>query len=159
MKTRMILATMALFLSMGMAQADVRDNGDLDRSEWEITTYSPKGKADNALDDDESTRWTSGIFQEKGDWVVVDMQTAQKFNEIELFQGTSVRDYPRGYEIYVSKDGENWGEAILKGVGTEGEKTVIKLPKAANSRFLKIVQTGVAKNWWSIHELYIRNVK
>jgi hypothetical protein len=114
---------------------------------------------DKTLDNNLNTRWTSGIFQNGGEWFQMDMLEPQTFNRILLKQGTSgTADYPRGYELYLSDDETNWGEPLLTGTGTEGEATVIELPEAKTNRFIRLVQTGTSSNkWWSIHEFGIES--
>lgn len=135
-------------------------NADLDRTEWVVSASNSRDQnrvPEKAIDGNLGSRWSSGILQEGGEWFMIDMKTPQSFNVIELNQIKAQKDYPRGYEVYVSKDGKDWGKAIATGEGTEGEATVISLSKAAEARFVKIVQTGQADaNWWSIHEIYLR---
>src|SRR5206468_4152728 len=67
--------------------------------------------------------------------------------------GTSTGQYPRGYQVFVSSDGTNWGSAIATGSGTT-EMLVINFP-IQTARYLKIVQTGTATTPWAIQELNI----
>ncbi|UJF32496.1 discoidin domain-containing protein [Paenibacillus hexagrammi] len=62
-------------------------------------------------------------------------------------------DYARGYEVYVSADGTNWGSAVASGTGSSAVITV-DFP-AQSARYIKVVQTGTASNWWSIHEIAV----
>jgi len=56
--------------------------------------------------------------------------------------------------VYVSPDGQNWGDAIAKGAGTEAKTEIAFAP--AKGRYVKIVQTGSTDGlWWSIHEMSI----
>ena len=149
---------------MGMiyATVDNKENNapleDIDRAEWIVTASSSADNQgpDNAVDEDENSRWTSGKSQEPGDWFMIDMQSPQKFDSIELKQGESANDYPERYEVYVSNDGKKWGKAIAKGSGQKNAATVITLPTTAEGRFVKIVQIGSTSTWWSIHELIIK---
>ncbi|WP_195655614.1 discoidin domain-containing protein [Bacteroides sp. 1001136B_160425_E2] len=159
------LVACSLF-TMEMAQAVevINENeviySDLDRTGWVVSASNSRDQnraPEKAIDNNLGSRWASGILQEGGEWFMVDMRTPQSFNVIELNQGKSLMDYPRGYEVYISNDGKNWGEAIVTGKGTEGKETVITLPKVVESRYVKIVQTGIADgNWWSIHEFYLK---
>jgi beta-glucosidase len=65
--------------------------------------------------------------------------------------GGSTADYPRGYQVYLSEDGTNWGAPVATGSGA----TVTTISFAAHAaRYVRITQTGSASaNWWSIAEL------
>ncbi len=146
---------------MAQEQASHFMEQEISRESWTVTAsgFRNNGQApEKALDGKTNTRWTTGFFQKGDEWIRLDLGAQKSFNEIELFQANSVKDYPRGYEVYVSKDGENWGEPVAKGTGTEGQATIIRLSKKVSARYLKVKQTGTAEgNWWSLHELYLRN--
>ena len=77
-----------------------------------------------------------------------------KINRIHLDSQGSSRDYPRGYEVLVSLDGEKWSEPVIRGRGTQPVMD-LGFPNV-DARFVKIVQTGAVKGlFWSIHELEI----
>jgi hypothetical protein len=59
-------------------------------------------------------------------------------------------DYPRGYEVFLSNDGTNWGNSVAGGVGTQ-DLSVIPFV-AQSGRYIKIIQTGSSGGWWSISE-------
>ena len=90
-----------------------------------------------------------------GDWFAVDLGREAKVRSIELDTRRSSKDYPRGYEVFVSFDGKSWGKPALVGKGDKPvTKLVLKQPVAC--RHVKIVQTGSTKSWnWSIHTLKI----
>ena len=146
---------------MAQEQASHFIEQEINRESWTVTVsgFRNNGQApEKAIDGKVNTRWSTGFFQKGNEWIQLDLGAQKSFNEIELFQANSVKDYPRSYEVYVSKDGENWGEPIAKGAGTEGQATIIRLSKKVSSRYLKVKQTGTAEgNWWSLHELYLRN--
>ena len=127
----------------------------LDRTGWTVTTSPAGSGAANMLDGSLSTRWTTGTAMAPGQYVVVDMQAAKTFRRIVMDSTGSNNDYARGYEVYVSNDGVNWGSAIASGTGTGPVITVDFAVQTA--RYIKIVQTGSASYWWSIHELNVYN--
>jgi hypothetical protein len=91
-------------------------------------------------------------------WYSVDMKRKKSFDKIILDTAYSKDDYPRGYEVYVSDDGENWGKSIAKGKGSS-PNTTITFP-LQNKRYIKIAQTGSDKGcYWSIHEFNVCNTK
>ena len=64
-------------------------------------------------------------------------------------------DYPRGYTVRVSGDGETWSDSGCTGVGT-GPIVDADLPDVGPVRFVRIEQTGRTDGlWWSIHELQL----
>jgi hypothetical protein len=72
-------------------------------------------------------------------------------NAIILDCGGSPGDYPRGYQLFLSKDGTNWGVPAATGSGAI--VTSIAFPAEA-ARYFRVTQTGSAPaNWWSIAEL------
>ena len=65
--------------------------------------------------------------------------------------GNSWGDYARGYEVYVSKDDENWSKPVAEESGTSPSPSVDLGMQTA--RYIKIVLTAPADSWWSISEL------
>jgi HEAT repeat protein len=111
--------------------------------------------AHNALDGNPSTRWSTGRGMKPGDWFVLDLGVESTVTGLTLDTSNSPRDYPRGYEVYVSFDGGSWGKPVLTGKGAK-PVTEIKFDRPVKTRFVKIVQTGSSDSWhWSIHELKV----
>jgi hypothetical protein len=76
------------------------------------------------------------------------------FYELVLDAGSSTGDYPRGYQVNVSNDGNNWSGVIASGTGTSPVIT-INFP-TQTARFMRVTQTGsVSGLWWSIHEFNV----
>lgn len=137
----------------------------LPRNEWKaISSSNPGGflrkperdhtNPDAALDGNLQTRWTPLAPQRNIQWFAVDMGQPRQFHQVVLDAGPFVRDYPRGYAVYVSADGMHWGSAVASGQGSK-PLTIVNLgPQQV--RYLKIVQTGQdLKLWWSISELNV----
>lgn len=127
----------------------------LDRTGW-IATASAQCSSNvpaNAIDGDPMTRWSTCKDQVPGQSLTIDMKTPQSFLQIALDAGSSSNDYPRRYEVFVSADGVNFGTAVAKGTGSSPLVT-IKFP-VQTARYLKVVQTGTASFWWSVHELQV----
>ncbi len=124
----------------------------LSRAGWTATASSTSG-ADvpaHALDGNSSTRWSTGAPMTSGMWFEVDMTAPESFNEISLDSAGSATDYARGYQVFVSHDGVNFGSAIASGTGSSALVTVQFPPQSA--RYIKVVQTGSSSSWWSIAE-------
>ena len=116
-------------------------------------TASPLGEPGNAVDDDATTRWTSGTAQQPGQWVQVDLGRSQRVRRVVLDTGVDVGDFPRGYALYTSRDGSHWNEPVATGAG-QGQLTTIDFA-ATGARFLRVVQTATAPQWWSIADLRV----
>jgi subtilisin family serine protease len=125
----------------------------LSRAGWAASASSSNGAPANAVDGNLKTRWSTGAPQTGGQWFQVDMKTTQRFSKLTLDAATSGGDYPRGYQVFVSTDGSRWGGAIATGVGASPLVTITFPPQTA--RYLRVVQTGKASSWWSIHELVV----
>lgn len=153
---------LCLAVSIGMLQAATNNENqekDTDRTEWIVTASNYKfdfQDPSKTVDGDLDSRWTLGKSQVAGDWIIVDMKTPQKFSVIELQQGRSANDFPRGYAVYLSKDGKDWGNPVITGEGIKGDATVITLPSSVETRYIKIVLTKDVSTWWSIHEFLVK---
>jgi hypothetical protein len=53
----------------------------------------------------------------------------------------------------ISRDGSHWNEPVATGAG-QGQLTTIDIA-AAGARFLRVVQTATAPQWWSIADLRV----
>ncbi|GAB6931033.1 hypothetical protein JCM10914A_50160 [Paenibacillus sp. JCM 10914] len=126
----------------------------LDRTGWTATSSPASADAPaQMLDGNLSTRWSSGTAMVPGQYVIIDMNAAKSFNRIVMDSTGSNNDYARGYEVYVSQDGANWGNAITSGNGS-GPVVTANVGNQ-HARYIKIVQTGTASSWWSISELNV----
>jgi hypothetical protein len=132
------------------------DRPVFDRTGW-VATASLTCQSDvpaHVLDGDIATRWSTGVPQANNNqWLQIDMQIDHTFSELRLDSGTSNGDYSRGYSVFVSEDGVNWGNAVATGTGTAQIVTILFPLQTA--RFIRINQTGTATNWWSVHELNV----
>ncbi len=127
----------------------------LDRTGW-VASASIANTAEwpsRALDGDLTTRYSTGTSQTNGQSFQVDMQTQQTFSKIVLDATNSPNDYPRGYAVYVSNDGSNWGSAVATGAGSGAVTTITFSSQTA--RYIKVVQTASTGWWWSIDEFNV----
>lgn len=129
----------------------------LDRTGWSVTTFASAGgePGTNMLDSKLNTRWSSGTPQAPGQWIIIDMGTAQTFNTIFMSSGFSYGDYAHGYQVFVSNDGNTWGSAIAN--GTANSQSIAIGFASQTARYVKVIQTGTASNWWSISEFKAAN--
>jgi chitodextrinase len=128
----------------------------LDRTGWTATSNPTSGDVPaNLLDGNMSTRWSTGTAMVPGQYFIVDMKSAKTFKQIVMDSTGSNNDYARSYDVYVSSDGTNWGSPVASGTGTAAKITVNFATQTA--RYIKVVQTGSASNWWSIREFNVYN--
>ncbi|HEY5583697.1 MAG TPA: RICIN domain-containing protein [Ruminiclostridium sp.] len=130
----------------------------IDKTGWTVSAssqVSPSDVVGNAKDGNYATRWSTGQPQANGQWFTIDMGSTKYITRILL--KSSNGDYPRGYQIYVSNDGTNWGSAIASGAGISDnlDITLDASYSCQIARYIKIVQTGSASNWWGINEVNV----
>lgn len=113
----------------------------------------------DALDGNEDTRWTTGRSLQPGDAVTLDMAAPQKVAKLVLDSAKSPGDYPAGYRLDASMDGQTWTEvaqateAETEAAVQGGVLTISFAPITA--RYLRVTSLGGHGLWWSIHELYV----
>jgi len=124
--------------------------------DWTMTSNFNSAWLSHLIDLNPSTRWTSNTPMNANGpmWIVVDMQIEQKVHSVLLDATGSDNDYPRSYELYVSNNADDFGEAISTGKGS----TRTEIAADAFGRYVKIVQSGREGDWWSIHELKINGL-
>jgi fibronectin type 3 domain-containing protein len=122
----------------------------LSRTGWVASaSISGGGAASNALDGSLTTRWATGTSQVSGQWFQMDMGTINTIYQLNL--DIVGGDYPRGYQVYLSFDGVNWGNPVASGAGSSVLTTISFAPQAA--RYIRILQTvDTTGGWWSIYE-------
>jgi glucosylceramidase len=104
-----------------------------------------------AVDDDATTRWSTGTAQQPGQFLQVDLGRVERVSRLVLDTGASTGDFPRGYALLVSRDGQTWGDPVAAGAGT-GQLTAIGVPSRP-IRFLRVVSTASSPSWWSVADL------
>ena len=122
------------------------------RNKWKLTASHHASDVGKAIDGSMGSRWDTGAFQVPGMWLQIELPQVTEIGGLVLDTSGSNGDYPRGYEVRVSNDGQAWGNPIATGKGTNAV-TEIQFP-ATKTKFIKITQTGEVKGlFWSIHEL------
>ncbi len=126
----------------------------LDRGTWTLASSNNEGDLANAIDDTESSRWTTRETQRNGQWLTVNLGGDYWINRVVSTSESSPNDYPRQYEVFVSQDGVDWGDAVVSGTG-DNATTDIEFAGVL-ARHVKIVQLGSSDNfWWSVHDLSV----
>jgi len=113
-------------------------------------------QARRAVHGQRDTRWSTGRPMKPGDWLAIDLGRHRVVRGLILDTSRSAEDFPRGYEIYASPDGRDWGKPVAAGKPSNA-LTVVLLPKPLSARHVKIVQTGRHDRLhWSVHEVMIQ---
>lgn len=139
--------------------------GDLlfDRTDWTATGSNNGSHAWQVLDGDLDTNWHASN-QEPGKYLEVDMKADQTFNLITLSNPGKGDDLPRGFEVYISADGESaeYGEPVYTGGFEIGESDGIEdlvFEELQTARWIKVLLTkanpeGVNK-YFALAEFYV----
>jgi mono/diheme cytochrome c family protein/glucose/arabinose dehydrogenase len=124
------------------------------RAGWKPSASHNGGNAKEAIDGKVSTRYDTSTSQIPGMWYQIELPAATKVAGLELDAAGSTLDFPRGYEVRLSQDGQTWSEPVASGKG-DGCWTEIHF-RPTDARFVRIVQTGKVDGlFWSIHELRV----
>jgi len=122
---------------------------------WKISASHAGEACERAIDGDPATRWSTGVDLQPGLWFQIDFGAPFAVRQLQLDTSRSAGDYPRGFSVVVSDDGEHWSEPLVEGQG-ERPVTRITVPEPRPARFVRIEQTGKKSGlWWSIHELQV----
>jgi glucosylceramidase len=131
----------------------------LSPSGWQATAV-PAGPADpcctgdvasNAVDDDASTRYSTGTSQAPGQYLQVDLGQPEPVTRFVLDTGASTGDYPAGYSVAVSVNGTDWSAPVATGAGS-GQITTISLD-GRPVRYVRVTLTAASGSWWSVADV------
>ena len=96
--------------------------------------------ASNLTDDDESSRWSTEA--DATQWAVVDLGEIYQMNTFSMiWESDSV--YASSYNIYVSDDGESWGEAVVARTGNTARNCTESLAEPVSGRYVKLEVTAM----------------
>lgn len=111
----------------------------------------------DALDGNPDSRWTTGRSLHPGDAFTLDMGTAQNVAKLVLDSTKFPDDYPAGYRLEASLDGQSWTE-VARATEAEtaaavkaGVLTISFAPTEA--RYLRLTSVGGHSLWWSVGEI------
>lgn len=128
------------------------------RTGWKATASNDASGlriAKNGIDGVASTRWSTESSQNAGQWFRVDFNNNVELNHIILDAASSGdNDGPAGYEVEVFNDG-SWHKVAE---GSNGGATTVINFESTKGTAVRINQTGVKSNYWSIHEFYVGNI-
>ena len=144
---------------------------EITREGWVVTTDWNPQDAGQVADGDPSTVWESRRPQTAGMWLTVDLGREATVCNIRFDLGRNITDYPRGYKVETSTDGNQWthiGEIGDVGQNlfwegaqpwflVRGDHFNAAFPPVP-ARFVKITLTAddpQARWWWAIAEIRI----
>jgi glucosylceramidase len=107
--------------------------------------------AANAVDDDASTRYSTGEGQGPGEYLQVDFGRPEPVAQLVLDTGASTGDFPRGFSVTESMDGVNWSQPVATGAGN-GQITAITL-NSHPVRYVRVTLTAPVGSWWSVADV------
>ncbi|HOC32379.1 MAG TPA: discoidin domain-containing protein, partial [Armatimonadota bacterium] len=136
------------------------------RMKWRVEAdsfESGEGDLEHLVDGNPDTFWHSrwsGGAPAQPHWVTVDFREELTVAEV-LYTARRDRDNGRvkDYELYLSEDGTNWGQPVVKGTFNNDDRQTIRLSRPVKARYLKFVtlseQSGAAYS--SIADLDVRD--
>lgn len=105
-----------------------------------------------AIDNDASTRWTTGVGLSSGQWFMVDLGSKCLFDKLTFTSNDT--DFPDSYQVLVSDDGITWLQAAA---GAGSKLSTITFPQK-RARYVKLVATSdKSAYWWSIYNFSVAN--
>lgn len=117
-----------------------------------------------AVDGSLATRWTTERPQRPGDTITLDVGAVQPVAGVRLHLGRSRSDYPRGWQVELSTDGERW-EKVAQGDADRLPLSMFLPPQqslfeisfpATPGRFVRLTSTATHPSlYWSVHELEV----
>src|SRR5205814_450946 len=78
---------------------------------WKVTASTNSETAALAIDGKEDTLYQAKAPQSPGMWFQVELPAPTVVSGLRLSSGAATNDFIREYQVSVSADGEQWGEA------------------------------------------------
>ncbi len=141
---------------------------EIPRIHWTVKATVNAGKAGTMLDGNLRTRWSLDAVQTPGAKVVVDMGGIRNVGRMRLDLGAWPTDFPRGYRLRTSLDGESWSVVTERNrlrwnlfwrethpsfISQKDDYLTLSFP-AVKARHVEIELTGASRRFdWSIAEL------
>ena len=122
---------------------------------WTATASSTAAGSSTAsgIDGVNANSWASGQAMAGGEWYRIDMGSNKTVAMVIVQTPSGSKwDYPRGFTLEVSTDGMSWTTAAT-GIAYGWKRPISITPTTA--RYIRITQTGVAPQWWSIDEVTV----
>lgn len=124
-------------------------------SGWTATASStaPGSSTAGGIDGVGGGSWASGAAMAGGEWYRIDMGANRTVAMVIVQTPSGNRwDYPRGFTVEASTNGTTW-TTLASGIAYGWKRPISVTPTTA--RYLRITQTGVAPQWWTIDEVTV----
>lgn len=108
-------------------------------------------QAANAVDGDDSTRYSTDAAQAPGDYLQSDFGRPLPLRKVVFDTGASTGDYPAAYAAEVSTDGIHWRTVTANAPGT-GQLTTLTLD-GSPVRYVRVTLTASSGSWWSVADI------
>lgn len=136
------------------------------KTTWKVVyanSFEPGDEPDNVLDGNKATKWhTQWSTQEPKHphEIQVDLGAAYEmagFYIVNRTDGTngSIKEY----ELYLSEDGQNWGEPVNKGQLEVSSQVEVRFNQVFNGRFVRLVAISGVGPWTSVAEFDVLALK
>ena len=126
----------------------------------EVRAYPEPQLADNIIDGDIITRWTTNRIWKPDEYIRLKLDAKPLKGVYLLNHDESLGDHPKGMEVFTSKDGEKW--TLLKKIDPlkvhnyTGLETVWLDLRGVKEPYLRLVPANHNPHrWWSLHELLV----
>lgn len=135
----------------------------VDRSSWKVVSVSSENKdeeAHNAIDSDPNTiwhsRWSAPAAKHPHE-IIVDMASMLVVEKFIYTPRKSGNGRIRDYELYFSKDGNNWENQEKGAFANTSTAQVIALKEPVTARYFKLIATSEMNGqiWASAAELNV----
>jgi hypothetical protein len=127
----------------------------ISHSGWTVTASSTAGgtSTGGGIDGVDGGSWATGSAMAGGEWYRIDMGSNQTVAMVIVQTPSGNRwDYPRGLTLEASTNGTSW-TTLATGIAYGWKRPISVTPMTA--RYLRITQTGVAPQWWTIDEVTV----
>lgn len=117
------------------------------RNAWKFTASHNSSELKLTVDGNTLSRWSAKVPQASGQWIRIELPSEENVAAIALDTESNRDDYPRGYLVETSTDGNSWTKAA-EGKGS-GAVTEIMFATPQKARHIRITQNGSdsSKNW------------
>ena len=145
---------------ISVAENSLSNTKWVDQKNWTVSSNTHPELAKFANDGDPDTRWTSGP-QSPGIYFLVDMNHNLLISGINLVLNKHISDYPVGFKIELSDDGNTWQLVAsekdyrppIRDFLNPRKLYVNAKFKEASAKYIKITLTGKDTDYyWSINE-------
>lgn len=112
------------------------------RVAWKVSANTNSESAALAIDGNPDSRFDAKVTQAPGMWFQVELPAPTKISGLLLSSGMATNDFLRNYQVFVSSDGEQWGDAVAEGHGTGPDTEIIFTPTEARHVRIQVAEAN-----------------